>query len=407
MRWIYLMIGVLGSGLAHAKDGDTFRPFVSLSLTRDDNILRLDKNEPAVVGGRFDPNPVRADTYRVLSAGATLDWKYSRQQVQATAAVNKTEFGRYTSLDYKGQDLRLNWSWQLGNRLRGTLGATHSVTQTNISDLDFYFLFLTGSRVVNNLLTRDRTFLSVEWSLHPRWKVSTGLTRATSSNSQLIQRPLDSEENTVDLKLTYLTPKGGQLGGQVLRRDTLYPSRQLTGFSDRRYTQTEFNLLANWVAGGKSSGQFLLGLVDRQSQNLAARNFSGVTARATASYTPTGKTLVSLAAYREVNGAELANANFRLNTGMTLSGLWRVSNRVSLRANGQIENHNYNGDPGLVSTTGVARRDRIRQAGVTLSYVPLDLITLDLGLQYGERRSNLTNGSYAFTSVFANARADF
>ena len=115
---------------AQAKEGDTFRPFVSYAYVYDSNLLRLDT-------GEFD-DLQRSDRYSVLSAGLNVDWKPGRQRIQASASKNLVRFSRYASLDYDGSDYQLRWNWRLGNHWSGQLGASRDVTQTNFSDFQSF-----------------------------------------------------------------------------------------------------------------------------------------------------------------------------------------------------------------------------------------------------------------------------
>lgn len=401
MRWFWFLTGVLCSGAAVAKDGDTVQPYVSLTMSRDSNVLRLDKGETDASSNGSS----RSDTIRVVNAGVNVDWRYSRQQVLLSLSRSMTSFDQYKLLDYHGENLRADWNWRLGNHWSGNLGASRVVTQTQVSDLIAAFFGI--QRTVNNLLTQQRAQGSAEWAFHPRWSARVAFFKTRSQNDQLVQRNVDSDETLLETQLRYRTPKGSEVSAQVQQRSVLYPNRTFNGFTDRKYNQTDFNLIGGWNLAGKVSSQAQVGYVTRRYQNLTARDFNGFAARASVNYTPTAKTGASLSVYREINGAELTNANFRLNTGVKATGYWQLTSKFALTANAVHESHNYTDDPGFVATTNANRKDKYTLWGAGVRYTPLEQVTLDLGVQAGARNSNVVNGGYSYNSLYASLRADF
>lgn len=101
---------------AHAKEGDTFRPFVSYARYYDDNLFRLAKDEQTFVVQDGVPVVIdhdsASDQYGVLSAGLNVDWKPGRQHITASATRNWVRFSRYTTLDYDGSDYQGRWNWR-------------------------------------------------------------------------------------------------------------------------------------------------------------------------------------------------------------------------------------------------------------------------------------------------------
>ncbi|HQT72188.1 MAG TPA: outer membrane beta-barrel protein [Thiobacillus sp.] len=408
MKW--LLAGAMLLALpAMAKEGDTFRPFVSLGYFYDSNLFRLDENE--------SPGLQRDDRYALLSAGANVDWKPGRQQVVANLTKTLIRYDNNAYLDFDGDDMQATWNWRLGNRLSGNLGAAKSTSQSSFNDIG----------LVNNQVDRERRYGRAEWEFHPRWRIGGGLETTDNTNSAPSQLSQNVQQQVQDVVLTYRTPKGSTLRSQVRRIDADFPNQQTVGFTfvfpsfftvvtDNSFKQTEYNLLGDWRLSGKLTLRGQAGWVDRQYKNelkndlggaavLSEReDFSGFTGRVSADWYATGKTLLSLAAYREPGGATDINASSLLKTGASLNGVWLMREKWRLNLGATYENRDYKGDPG---TTQLQRNDDTLGSSVSVSYTPHRAVAIDLGARAGSRDSNFTGEDYSFHSLFANVRADF
>ena len=391
IRMSCVALGALLALPAMAKEGDTLHPFISYTRYYDSNLYRLAASEKNLV-------PQLSDQYGVLSAGLNIDWQPGRQRVIASASKNLVRFSRYSHLDYDGSDYQLKWNWQLGNRWSGQVGATESTTQSSLSDQ--------LGLPVNNTVTRENRFANADWQFHPRWHVGLGAAAVTSTNSTALRAPLDYEDASVSATLGYTTPKGSKLRGQLRQVDGEYPNRPMI-FLDRFYTQTEYNLLGDWNLTGKLITRAKIGYTQRENDTQSQRDFSGVTGRLSADYFPTGKTMLTWAAYREIANSDDLNASYQLNTGTSLGAAWLLTSRVTLRASGSFENRSFEGDTGVV-IPGLVQRDEDTLSGsLSLSYAPVRMATIDVGVQAGRRDSNMAVNDYTFRSVFVSVRADF
>jgi exopolysaccharide biosynthesis operon protein EpsL len=404
VKW--LLAGVMGLLVwpALAKEGDTFRPYVSYSYHYDNNLLRLAEDEDAVIIENGIPvfTTQRSDTYSVFGVGLDVDWKQGRQQVLASASKNLVRYSNFSNFDFDGSDYRGTWNWRLGNHLSGQLGASQVVSQTSFNDLN---QFTNAFVAVNNELTTDRFFGSAEWEFHPRWRTGVGLAQSSGENSTLVQRSQDFDSDSTYAYLTYLTPKGSRLRGELRRIDSEFPNRQLVAGSlvDNSYTQDEVNFVGDWSATGKLINRLRVGWVERRHENLSTSDFSGVAGRYTADYFPTGKTAINAAIFREPAGVEDANSSFRLNTGINVNAAWLLSDKTTVRAGVSY----VNGDYDQIVPGSLKRNDDDTNGSLSVSYSPIPMATFDAGLQVGRRNSTIDALDYTFRSVFVGARADF
>ena len=384
-------LGALLAFPAMAKEGDTFRPFVSYARYYDSNLYRLAESEKTLV-------PQLSDQYGVMSAGLNVDWQPGRQHVSASASKSLVRFSRYSNLDYDGSDLQLKWSWRLGNHWSGQVGATEGTTQSSLSDQ--------LGLPVNNQVTRKNKFANAEWQFHPRWNVGVGAAAFSATNSTYPQNLADYEDSSVSASLGYTTPKGSRLRGELRRVEGEYPSRPIS-YVDRLYTQTEYNLLGDWSLTGKLIARGKIGYTQRENDTQTQRDFSGVTGRVSADYFPTGKTMLNWALFREISNSDDLRATYQVSTGTSLGAAWLLTSRLTLRANGSFVNLSFGGETGLV-IPGLVQRDEDTLSGsLSLSYAPVRMASIDVGLQAGRRDSNEPVNDYTFHSVFVSVRADF
>lgn len=386
-----LALGILLSLPVGAKEGDTFRPFVSYAHYLDSNLFRLAESEYFLV-------PERSDQYSVLSAGLNVDWKPGRQQILASISKNRVRYSRNTQLDYDGSDNSLKWNWRMGNHWSGQVGATESKSQSSFTD---------SGLLTNNQVTRENKFVSAEWQFHPRYSAELGAAATTVSNSTAPRKPLDYEDKSVFATLRYITPKGSNLRGQLRQVKGEYPNRAPNLSVDRAYTQTEYNLLADWKVSGKLTPRAKVGYVQRENDTLSQRDFSGIAGRLSADYLPTVKTLLTGAVYRELGNSDDINASYQISTGISLGGAWLARPQITLRANTSYENRSFQGNTGI-TLPGLVQRDEDTLSGtLSLSYAPVRLVTIDFGLQAGRRESNIKSNDYTFNLLYVNLRADF
>jgi exopolysaccharide biosynthesis operon protein EpsL len=388
---------------AHAKEGDTFRPFVSYARYYDDNLFRLAKDEQTFVVQDGVPVVIdhdsASDQYGVLSAGLNVDWKPGRQHITASATRNWVRFSRYTTLDYDGSDYQGRWNWRLGDRFSGLLGATESVTQSNFTDMTLH-----GLEAVNNKITRDHRFANAEWQFHPRWHVGAGASKIESSNTRLTVR--DHDADIVSATLGYTTLKRSKLRAEFRQADGAFPNRSPLDNRGRAYTQTEYNLLGDWITSGKLVARGQVGYVQRENETHSDRDFSGAAGRVSADYSLSAKTMLTGAVYREIRNAETEDANYALTTGAMLGAAWMPTAKLTLRINTSFENRKLEGDVDPLLHLP-QRKDDTASGMVSLSYAPVPMASIDLGLQAGRRDSNKDVYDYTFRSVFLSVRGDF
>lgn len=363
-----------------AGEGDTFRPIVQYSYSRDDNLFRLADGAPPFAQGR-------GDTYQTLGAGFDLDWKQGRQQIFVSALASQTRFDKYTLLDYDGKDATAEWKWQLGNRLRGNLGTDYNVYQGT-------YLDVTG--LVGNVRTQRKHYATVAWWFHSNWEAETRYNRFSMNYGDPAQIASNYEYDDIALGVYY---RGGQmerLGLEFSTQDGSYPDRIAPLAT--RFDRQSVNLVANWLPTGKTRLKTRVGYVTRNDDAVAQREYSSLNARVDMDWSVGGKSLANLGAYRTQEHSELAGADSVTTTGLKGNLIWQPLAKVVLGANLTLEKNRYN---------GTVLDEDISTGGLSATYQPWPGADITLSLTKQQRRSNITTREFDATVLGLSAAVRF
>lgn len=384
-----LFIVLMLPGLVRAVDGDTFRPVVTYGYSYDSNLFRLENDFAALLYG-ID-TAIHSDTFQRLGVGFDLDWKQGRQRVVAKVLGSKTRFDRYSLLDYTGEDLNLEWQWQLGNYWSGRAGASRAKSLGTFREV-------TG--LVSNTRTNENTFFDANYRIHPRWQASLKLNSGSYTYSAATQKISDTESDSWTAGMYYLGSTLQRIGVEFRESDIKYPdsTRLLNPTLETDVKDRSFNLVANWVASGKSSLIVRIGRVERKNKHIATRDYSGMNWRLEGNWGLTGKSLIGASLYREVRGTEYTTSNHALVSGGTLSYFWQILPKTRLQASLNQEDVGYDGG---------TRRDKIKTATIAAIYEPWIGGELSASIQREARDSDVFPNSYKSNALFLNANLKF
>lgn len=370
---------------AHAGEGDFFRPLLNAAYYLDSNIFRFsgDSVVPPFIAGESTGNRIQSVDYLVLGAGFLLDWKQSRQRVQARAQANRVRFSRYRALlDYDGHELNAQWDWQLGNRWRGQLGAERSKTLGSYDNV----------RVVQNTRTDTRYSLWAVRDLHTAWQAQLRYNHAASEYANQPTRDVDTDVLALDVYRLGGTLQ--RLGVELRYTDIQRPAGTLSDAAEWGVFG-----VATWQASGKTRLRGRFGFIDRDYERAPTRGFRGVEGRVDVDWTPTGKTQVNAALYRELTETDLGvNANYRRETGFSLGGQWLVMPKTRVGAHLRVESHAYDGT--IVD-------DNYRSYGLNATYQPWPGTDITFSLLRTTRDSAIAGRDFNANAVSLGAVLTF
>ncbi len=394
--WLALLLSVW-PGWASAEQGDVLRPYVSYGVTYDDNLLRVNSAADAIASFGSEQT---SDTINRATVGIIIDKQISLQRININLELNRDTFNRFSILDNDGRDFSGKWNWHLGNHLEGNLGASYTRSLGT---------FLEFRQLVRNDRTQNRKFADLAWRFHPSWRLRTSASTYDLENSIAAQRTQNRSEDATEVGVDYLASSGSHVGVQYRQVTGTFPNRQLVGGSlvDNGYQQDEASAVVDWWYSGKTRLQLEAGMVKRNHNQVPARDFTGLTGRATLDWAPTGKITLSLAGWRDINAVDDATASFSVNRGVSLTPAWAITSKLALQGKLSYEQRDHAGDPSQVLTAQPRRQDTFRSAMAAVSYTPLQDLQLSFSMQHDERQSNIFQSGFKSNSIMLNGRYEF
>ncbi|HXV11230.1 MAG TPA: XrtB/PEP-CTERM-associated polysaccharide biosynthesis outer membrane protein EpsL [Burkholderiales bacterium] len=362
----------------------------------DDNLFRLsDSVNPATIGVTD-----KSDT--VVRAGGDFkaDLPAGRQHFLLDGRVERRDYDKNSFLDHTPYRAGAAWKWLAGEDWRGDIGYRRQKRLASLAELQ---------APIKDLITSDWAYFSAGYSLSPRWRVRGGYDWSEYEHSATVRRSLDNETSVVTGGIDYVTPAGSSVGAQVKYTDGRYPNREFVAGSlvDNSYEETEASAVTRWVVTGKSVLKGRIGYTNRQHDQVPQRDFEGWTGRGDLDWFVGAKTLVALAAWREIQSTEDVSASFVLSKGWSVGPRWAPTEKFVFQARYVREDRDYRGDPRFVVTGLPEREDTFRGLLVSAGYAPLRSTELAIAVETGERDSNIPLRDYDDTTVSVNARFRF
>ena len=393
---------------AMADLSDIFQPYVSNTVTYIDNLFYRSKspNTPSLPNGY-----VLDDVMNQATVGSAVNYDLGRQLFRLNLSVTDNRFVNNTFMDNISSNNRAAWNWQLGRQLSGDVGYAYSRAMGGFTNTSFYGL---------NIITRNNAFAGLNYAWHPRWKARANLSWLENSNSASYWAFNNQQNITALVGLNYTTPSNNSSGLQYSYIDGKYPDRSLTNgrLLDNKYQQHSIIALLTWKLAAKTNFVGNVGYVSRINPDYSQRDYSGGTFDLTLNWTPTAKVMLALSGFRRLNTFADVQDNFVIVEGVSVSPMWQVSPKLTLMTKFMYQTWDYSGDPGIVTTSALSRRqDTILNGQVSLVYTPVPNAEISLGYQGAKRDSNtapinpadrLPYGyDYAVNSVFCSAMLKF
>ena len=381
---VFCLLATAYPGVSVALQGDTFRPYVATTYLHDSNLLRIDDEvDLAGLTGKHS----RSDTVKTVATGMDVDWTYSRQRFLISAEMNENTFNRFDTLNYQGRDLNARWNWQFGNHLSGVLGRTFNRSLASFADI---------RGITGNLRDQHRAFIEADWLFHPRWQIGLAYSEYSLEYSELIQQSGDSESDTMEVNVYYLTPKGSRVGMELSKKNGHYPNRifNQTSTIDNGYNQESALAILDWRYSSKSRMRVQSGYIERMHDHLPQRDYEAINSRINYTWAPSVKTQLDISLFQQTEPRDDLLATVSENEGVSISADWAPTAKLTVSGTYRTEMRKNLDDPGFLLITSPQLREQNDSYRLSLNYKP-------------HQRVNLTASYSDETRDSSQAQSDF
>ena len=366
----------------HADEYDTLNLVLSTSITRDSNLFRIsDGADPQAVLG----TPRKSDTVSVSALTLRVDKSISLQRFQLEVSETIYRYDNFSFLNFEALEYRGVWLWSLTPRIKGTLGADRRKSLVPFGDI---------RAAQQNLRVADRRYATVEAQVTGGWHALAGASQFRQTDS----RPALSAEPSYDAVsgeggVKYLASPGRSVALIQRRVEGDYKnSLDAADLIDDGFHENQTEVVADWLATGKSTLRGRLAWVDRHHDHFAARDYDAWVGEATYLWAPTGKSRFNFALKRDVSAWWEQRASYRVSDSASASYTWQLAHRTALLVQFDRTQRDYRGP--VIATAGPLREDEERSAQLGVNWTPLRALVLNASVQRYTRSSNVAGNDY-------------
>ena len=373
---------------ALADDQDTISIIPGISVMRDDNLFRVPDNASP-----------KSEDITISSVTLKFNKPYSLQRFELEASYIDYRYQNYSYLSYDAKPYKAAWRWQLTPYLHGNLTTDRSTTLQSFADY--------SNITRRNLNTTENTRFDGTFDVSPSWHVLAGVSQNDYSNTQITEGQRNTKTNRAEAGLRYTPSTGSSLSyiGRNGRGEYtgLAQSSFTSNFSSFDENENEIRMV--WALTGKTRIDARLGYLERNHENLAARDYSGAVGAVNFNWTISGKSMLTAIASRNLASYQTFNTNYTSTDRIALMPYWQISAKTGLRARYDYAWQDYLGTPGFFDASG--RKDTLRTAMISLEWQPLRTATLSATLQNDKRNSNQPGLDFVSNMATVSAQIAF
>ena len=323
-------------------------------------------------------------------------WQAGNQAFSLEALLTRQRFHFNQDLDNTSGKATLDWSWRLGHRWIGRLGADYARSLAS---------FAATRSLQKDLFDTGGYAAEVEYALTPRWRLEASAHRSSTTHGNPARRYDDLDLDAGVVGARYLFSSAGSLGWEYRESRARFPrfgSLADQGSRDYREHGAQFNL--RYAITVKTSFQGAAGYVKRDYRTATIGSFSGDTWNAALVWAASSKLQFTLRAARELKAYLYAESDHFVATGNGLELLWQPTGKLGVSMQWSHESERY---IGLATTLSLVpmRRDTVDAGNVQITYVPRTPLTFALAYRLETRDSN--RPAFAYDAAAASLRCNF
>jgi exopolysaccharide biosynthesis operon protein EpsL len=388
--FLFFSTSVLAEGLI------TLNPYVSSSISYDDNLYRFssERQARAVLGSGN-----QSDIIKRLDLGLQANLQLSRQVISISTNLNDSQFNRNSRLDNTGSANALRWDWQIGSKLHGELAVDKTKAISGFEEI---------RNTGKNIRTNTRKFASIYWDIHPDWSLYTSREITDLENDLALSRVLNRGDVSVQSGVRYHSSSNTALELAYRTVDSDFNSRtnQLKTLLGSTSNQNEWILNLAWQPSAKTQLSARLSQLDLKRPNSQLSDFSGFNQRWNLGYSLTDKVNLSMSAYRTLSPVDDVISTYVEATGYSISPTWLITSKLNLSSNVSIEKRDFIGNASLLGISQ-DRDDESIQAGASLQYFPTQHLLMQIQYAGENRTSSTLNAGYQFNNINFLLRYNF
>jgi exopolysaccharide biosynthesis operon protein EpsL len=368
--------------LARADEYDTLNISLSTSLTYDSNIFRLsDSADPRAVLG----TSTKSDEVSVSTLLLRVDKTLSQQRFQIDVSETIYRYRHFSFLDFNAFEYRGAWLWHLTPRISGTVGAERRKALVPFGDI---------RTAQQDLRVADRQYLTVDAQVTGGWHALLGASHFEQKDSRVAISPEQSYDAVSgEAGIKYLAAPGSAVA--LIQR--YVHGTYKNGFDaallfDDGFRDSQSELVADWIATGKSTLHGRLTWIDRRHDHFPQRDYEALAGEISWLWAPTAKSRFTVLGRRDVTTWWDQQSSYRVSDTASVAWTWQVAAHTAFTTQLDHVHRDYRGP--VVAPTGPLRVDNERSAQIGVNWTPRRSLSLKAGVQHYSRSSNLPGNDY-------------
>lgn len=360
-----------------AEAQDPFKFTLSDRYLYDDNLFRMPDgllaSDPSLV------SPQSLDDYvNRASAAMRIRLDASRQVFFADLRLDDVRYRRNDDLDYTGGSADVLWDWQLGSHLSGKLTAQYDRSQASLANYRFF------SRDVVDAQLYGAEF---RYAIGARWRLLAAAAAMDTDHSADVRRVENFQSIGGRGGLEYVTPAGNLFAFEYRSTDAKFPVAEDLAGVPRGYDERVPGARIEYAFTVKTSLKLRAGYLQREYDNPALADYTGVVADATLHWEPRSKLHFDIKAWHDLKAYVDAESDYFVADGASIAPAWAPTEKIQITALYSYERQDYQGDS-LVLPPQQDRNDEVQTLQLGIDYTPRQLLTIGIVYRWTDRSSN-------------------
>lgn len=370
-----------------AKAAEPVSADLSVGRVYDSNLFRLPDNiDPQIIIGTSQTD----DVITRFSIQLNLDLPLSLQKVTGHAGVVANRFEHNEQLDNDALDLALGWDGELGEVWGGSAKLHRERTQASFADFR-------GNQT--NIIIHDHAGAGLRRQVKSQWMTWGDWEYDTYSRSLISQQYNDRRTAGVRLGMTGRSSAGSEMKVFVSSRAVDFVNQTWSpgALQDDELREDGLTLRLKWKMTGTTTADGGVGIVRVVNPHLPQRDFNGNTYDMELAWDDGGLVNWRAEVWRDIDTVESTYANYVVRKGGRFAGQWSARATILVRAQMSRQWLDYRGG------SEASREDAIRDASLSLVYMPLRNTELSLAYAQSNRDSSVVLGGFRDHSVQVGA----